>query len=249
MEIIISPRILNTESVDSGLLKDQLVAGLMALSEKIQRAGFAKVLFNPETCSSKSWDYFDSLPEIQKLKILDDFKVYSDLMSSVVAENNDLSDNTSTLWAAMRSLGVLPTNDIFTQLESDDVIEIYRNDGLQVFRNMRFHEISSYYLHDLFIRPWEDLFIRDPLVTREIQTAAYLSFTGQVPTICDLKHIPTHTVFEKDSPGMYVMKMSLRFVAPLRDKNGGIPYGIAVSKVEVLEKEQAAEESLALIEL
>jgi hypothetical protein len=227
-------------------IKYQLYVELIKLSEQIAKAGFPYTLFDPALSNPKSWTYFDSLPITTQQKIYDDFIVYSKLMNSVVAENKDLSDNTSTLWAAIKNLGALPTNEIFTQLEADDVIEIYRNDGLQVFRNFRFHEVCSYQLHDLFIRSWDDLFIRDPSITKEIQEGAYLTFTGQVKGIRDMTHIPSHYLFEKDSPGMFVMKIKIRFIAPLRDKLGGIPYGICVSKVEVLEKERTVEPVMSL---
>lgn len=232
---------------NTDLVKDRLIAGLLTLAEDMRNAGFKPVLFTPEDVNSPTWDIFDQLNGVQQKKILNDFEVNAGVMNSVIAANKDWSDNTSTLWAAIKSLGVLPSNDIFTSLEPDDVIEVYRSDNLQVFRNMQFHDICSYHLHDLFIRPWNDLFIRKDFITSEIQKAViYLFGSEPVDNLYNLDYLPEHSILENNSPGMFVMRMKEKFLAPLRDRGGNILYIVAVSKVKVVEKDRSLNRSYEL---
>ena len=228
------------DSYQAASNKNLFVAGLLDLSKAMSAAGSPQVLFTEEDIHSPTWDLFDQMNDGQQKKILNDFEVYAGLMKSVIAANKDFSDNTSTLWAAIKALGVMPSSDLFTNLEPDDVIEIYRNDNLQVFRNMRFHNICSYHLHDLFIRSWPDLFVRDEYITGEIVKAAISVFQGvDMDKFENLDYLTKHNLFEKDSPGMYVMEMQLRFISPLKDKAGNILYAVAASKVEVVKQEKS----------
>lgn len=223
-------------------IKEQLIEGLLELAANMKNAGFEKELFTAADISSPTWSIFDEMGGVQQKKILSDFQVYADLMNSVIAVNKDFTENSSTLWAAIKSLGVLPSSYLFTNLEPDDVVEIYRNDSLQVFRNMRFHNVCSYHLHDLFIRSWPDLFVRDENLTLEIQKKAMRVFQGETVDIdTKLDYRARHNLYEKDSPGGYVLDMYLRFIEPLKDKHGNILYIVAVSKVDVVDKKNVVQ--------
>jgi hypothetical protein len=191
---------------------------------------------------SKTWEKFDQYPPEVQDRIFEDFLCYKEICESAL--NSGGFDNTRMLWAAIKKLGVLPGEDLFGLIDPNDIIEIYRNDGIQVFRNFKFHEICSYEYPELFVYRWDELFDRDNFVTDRIVKDSIKVFTGVHLGTLFLNDMPEHEMKERFSPRMFTMKMRQKFFYPLKNRQGGIPYGIAVSNVRVTGAEKEASPTL-----
>ena len=184
----------------------------------------------------ESLDLFNSYPDAQRRQIYSDFVTYSDIVRSALEESNDLQDDLTLVWAMIKKLNLIPSDRLFSEIKHNDIIEVYRADGIQVFRNFNFHKICSYQYPELFAQAWDKLFFRDADISKLIQEAAFKVFSGQSQGMLDVSYIPVHKMAELKSPGMYTMKMKQKFFHPLKNKEGQIHYGVAVSEVEVLSK-------------
>lgn len=210
---------------------------MMKLASEIQKIDPTLKLMGDESDIVKSFKVYDNYPAELQIKILDDFINYESIVLSSIKQTTNLNDDKTLLWAVLKKLNLRFDGDLFSNLEEDDVIEIYRNDNIQVFRNFRFHQICSYNYSDLFIRRWDELFQRDNFVTKQIQNAAFKIFSGEANGRLDLDNIVPHHLQEAHSPKLYLLDMKMRFFYPLKNKLGQVEYGLAVSKVNIVDKE------------
>lgn len=187
---------------------------------------------------------YNSFPSQIREKIYSDFTIYSDIVTSAIDSvgAGDLS-GCKHLWAVFKKLNLNFDDEIFENLEDDDIVEIYRNDGIQIFRNFNFHNISSYRYPELFTYRWDQLYKRDDFFTKQIMTAVGKIFSGEVTSKMDLGFIRLHKMEETNSPLNYSMQMKQRFFYPLKNKDGEPQYVLAASKVQVLDKGLASFEA------
>lgn len=205
------------------------------LSQKISKSRQHIHLYSGLDAHKKSFDFFQKMPQQQQEKILNDFKKYQAITESILDNHLDVS-NKSSLWLALKMFGIpSPTDDLFSQLEEGDVIEIYRNDGIQVFRNLNFHDICSYELPELFIYKWDQLYFRKQEHSQMVAHCAYKIFSGEQSGLLDFTQNGSHFIYELFSPKKLKLKIQIKYFYPLKNKSGQIEYGICVSKVNIEE--------------
>lgn len=178
---------------------------------------------------------FRSLPQVEMERNYLNFVIYYEVCSEVLAEGGRLGDSKLVVWRMIKKLGLVPTEDLFSVLEDDDIIEIYDASGIQIFRNFNFFDISSYTLEELYSYPWSDLYERNQFVTKQINDYAIQIFTGQVDHTLPIS-VPKHNLEERFSLFKHTMEMEERYFSPLYTPDrSAVRAGVAVSKVRVID--------------
>lgn len=190
-------------------------------------------LYSDNEQNRKTFEVFRAYPAAKKAQICADAENYFAIVSSIINSDGPI-DNQRSLWAALKMFG-MPSfkDDIFSLIEEDDVIEIYRYDNIQVFRNLNFHDICSYELPELFVYSWDQLYYRDQKYTDMILAAAVKVFTGEHKGIYDTKDLEPYNIFEVFSPKKYKLLLKQKYFYPLKTVDGQVIYGIAVSTVKI----------------
>lgn len=166
--------------------------------------------------------YFAKLTSDQQIQVLTNFSTYAEVAKEMIAANESLASEHRFLWRMIRHMGLRPTNELFSILEKDDVIEVYTvPDFIQVFRNLRFFSNCSYTLDEILCRPYWKLFRREESVTKEIMHTANALVRAKQPKTT-IYTIPPHTLEEIDSTSRFICQVENKYISPLFDANKNV---------------------------
>lgn len=113
--------------------------------------------------------HFTELSSTDRSFAMDEVARYLKICTEVVNSGAPLNSSPKFTWRAIRELGLMPPENLFSRIGPGDIVEIYNLSNIQRFRNFLFFKYSSYTVEDLYTRPWTDLFKRhDNAVTDAI---------------------------------------------------------------------------------
>ena len=172
-----------------------------------------------EIISKKSQDIqkkFLSLPPPIQLRLHSDLLSYYQCCVKCLSEEKSLLDAASHIWFFFNLLKLRPPSDLFSTLESGDLVEVYDNTGLQVFRSFKLLSFTSYSLEDILVYRWDELFERDESITQQLisQAQTVLSsgdFSTQWNCVPDI-----HLVKEINSEEKRCFALRFKRIAPLK---------------------------------
>lgn len=171
--------------------------------------------------------YFERLPEPLQHATLDHFARYLAVCEECLEGGAHLADDRSFLWRMFRKLGVHPVSTLLSEIEDNDVIEIYNADFIQVFRNLKFFTLCSYTLDDLLCRPFWELFRREARITEALLAVAQNIYKDNVKGSQHLELGP-HVLDEIEGPRKLRSVVENRLVCPLYDHGGSVAALVSV---------------------
>lgn len=164
---------------------------------------------------------FRSCPMEVQAVINDSLETYVSVLASVREQKQPVRHSHSGAWAMLGHLKWRHHSELFSRLESTDVVEIYAVNGIQLFRSFHFFELCSYTLEELFTTPWFDLFQRDPEIDRMHLDMHNDLINGRVRGI-EVRPIPPYIVREKFGRRRLVNRGEFRLISPLFEKSGAV---------------------------
>ena len=181
------------KATDSEIVDQQVFETLNLLKLKIESLGYPC-----RTESKKSLQIFNAMSEAQKRKVL----LQLECILRIVAVPSGISivpgsDHPEKLSVeqALNFYGLEFRDEFWTQVQKDDVIEIYNQDQIQVFRTLNFFRITGYSLLDLLTIEWFDLWSRSSVVLTTLLGIAQKTLAGQAVGVNTVE-VPSHVVKE-----------------------------------------------------
>lgn len=164
--------------------------------------------------SPKSIAHFEGLPLKSQSRILDNFKIYCDLLGFARKCGVPMYDSKKLTWACLQLLKLRPCHDVLEKIQENDVVEIYNTDHIQIFRNLRFFELCSYSIFDVLVYEWTTLYERNATIQAAIldQTQETLN-TGR--RTINYKNIEPHLLLERFSPEKRKFLIEMGMHSPL----------------------------------
>lgn len=134
--------------------------------------------------------------------------------------NGELPSEQTLLKSALESLGLEPmSDDLYSTLEREDIVEVHDLSGTQIYRNFEAFNLISFTLFDLIANPWYTLYSRPQLASEAIQRRM-LELMSNPKGVEDAK-IPDHLITELEVEMPRSILLSFKKVAPLRSKATG----------------------------
>lgn len=161
---------------------------------------------------------FMTLPLEFQSKLVSAFEFYVDTLEAMVREGESPKNSKKFLWRAMKTLGLVPLDDLFEQIGDDEIVEVYSSEGIQVFRSFSFLEPLSYTIEDLIVFPWHDLFVRDEQVTEKLIAQAIRLFNRDIDRTQVNEIDFDHLVTEAKSPEQKIMNSRFGIVSPIKSR-------------------------------
>jgi hypothetical protein len=162
--------------LDESLSSDVLVTELYEKSLKITT--FIKSRGYPiQDMSASVTSKVQQLPVNHLIKIHRDFTFLEKLISEPEIEN--LSE-TQIARQVMKYTNLRVSDSFWNQVDSDDVIEIYRDDGVQIFRSFNMFKTTGYSLLDLDLYAWDELWERSSYRIAALQSTVSDVLAGKI---------------------------------------------------------------------
>ncbi|RYZ82587.1 MAG: hypothetical protein EOP06_21425 [Proteobacteria bacterium] len=183
---------------------------------------------------SKELPHFQKLSSEAKIAAVTSIQFFLKICEEATASGEQLMDTKRLTWRALRHFGFVPSEDLFSTMTEDTIVEVYNTDNIQVFRNFEFFKFCSYTLEDTFCRPWPELFRRpDPFIAKAVQDRlTEVLNTGSRSLVPS--GISSHVVEEIDSLRLNRMMLEIRDFAALYDKQNQLAGYIALERAHFI---------------
>ncbi|MBK7843052.1 MAG: hypothetical protein IPJ71_05055 [Bdellovibrionales bacterium] len=162
---------------------------------------------------SEELSYFSKLSSANQQAVYEDLRQYYQSCLESVRIHGSLKDNRGQFRLALKKLNIQVDDGVFSDLNIEDVIEIYTLESIQIFRTFNFFYLVTYTLEEIFCRPWFELYKRDVFTNEANHKAVKYVLSGQTRSPF-YPNIPTHDVYEKKEGGHSLTKIKHRFMAP-----------------------------------
>ncbi|MBK8203198.1 MAG: hypothetical protein IPK68_13045 [Bdellovibrionales bacterium] len=162
---------------------------------------------------SENLCYFSVLSLAKQQVVYEDLRRYFQICLESIQLHDSLKDNIGQFHLVLKKLNIQVEDQVFSALNSEDVIEIYTLDSIQIFRTFNFFHLVTYTLEEIFCRPWFELYERD-IFTNEANHKAVKYVLSRQTRSPFYPNIPVHDVYEKKGGGHSITKIKHRFMAP-----------------------------------
>ena len=134
---------------------------------------------------------FTKLTLTTQNRIIKDLEHYVRTLYQYNHTGGSIKDTKSLTEFALKQNNWMTCDNFMSQLNDDDVVEIYRTDFTQLYRNLKFLEVCSYPISELYIAPWTELYRRPQQITDSVVNSIIeLLDSGEMKTIkCS---VPSH---------------------------------------------------------
>jgi hypothetical protein len=176
-----------------------------------------------------SLPHFSRLPADRKAQAVHYLELLEGVISSHLTEAVDATDDTVSLWSALKSYGLRPGSDFFSHLRKEHVIELYNLDHVQIWRNLNFMSFCSYTLEEVNSFTWQELYQRDPQVDAQLWEIARRLFETRSRESVQCT-VPFHLLEEKFSEGRFRVEVSHEHFFPLFSKENEFAGFMVVSR-------------------
>lgn len=195
----------------------------------LSRQGIQKPAF-----TRNGLETFSSFPEYDQRRYVSQLRNYLDICLGAERENLDsLRDPRSVLNYVSFRLQIRIPEDFLDKICATDIVEVFDYQGTQLYRNLTFFEISDYTIDDFFGRTWDYLYERSSRVTKKIfeRVAATAEVLQCIPF-----DVPEHYMRERYTENRKIVKVNLKYLAPLLRDGNPIAWIALSSASEVLAK-------------
>ncbi|RYZ90418.1 MAG: hypothetical protein EOP06_07950 [Proteobacteria bacterium] len=194
----------------------------------------ASIGINRPAYLSKELPHFEKLNSEARSAAVTSIQFFLQICEEATASGEELMDTKRLTWRALRHFGFVPSEDLFSTMTKETIVEVYNTDHIQVFRNFEFFKFCSYTLEDTFCRPWPELFRRpDPFIAKAIQDRlTEVLNTGSRSLTAS--RIPAHVVEEIDSLRLNRMMLEICDFAALYDKQNQLAGYIALERAHFI---------------
>jgi hypothetical protein len=162
---------------------------------------------------SENLCYFSVLSLAKQQVVYEDLRRYYQIFLEFIQLHDSFKNNIGHFHLALKKLDIRVEDQVFSALNSEDVIEIYTLDSIQIFRTFNFFHLVTYTLEEIFCRPWFELYERDVFTNEANHKAVKFVLSGQTRSPF-FPNIPVHDVYEKKEGGHSTTKIKHRFMAP-----------------------------------
>lgn len=169
---------------------------------------------------SDQLEHFVKLDSDIRKNILNSLQVYLNVYKAVQSEGSSLLDSVRVIWNALAQLGYRPASDLFSYINSGNIIEIHNNQLVQVFRNLTFFNYCSYSLEELYCYKMPELYTRDLTFEHDLMKYVQQIYSGEIKSIIKTELKP-HTITELASRDRLHITDDIHYIAPLFDAKGG----------------------------
>lgn len=156
---------------------------------------------------------FSVLSLAKQQVVYEDLRRYYQICLESIHLHTSLKDNIGQFRLAAKKLGLQVEDNVFSALNSEDVVEIYTIDSIQIFRTFNFFHLVTYTLEEIFCRPWFELYERD-IFTNEANHKAVKYVLSRQTRSPFYPNIPVHDVYEKREGVHTLTRIKHRFMAP-----------------------------------
>ncbi len=175
-----------------------------------------------ESYNTNGVEKFLSLSADKQIEILTVMKTYSSQLMEASASKIDLiGDNRKYAWFSMRSMGLLPPDDLFDKINEKDMIEVYDAGSIQIFRSLELYRYMSYSFSEIFCFTWMDLFTRDSFVFKRISETLSQILSGEINGVYT-PNFPVHYAEEIFSNKKIWIKMQSALMCRLYRVDGSV---------------------------
>lgn len=178
----------------------------------------------------------------QKQAALVKMENYGHFLNQMKIEEVDLNDNKQTLQAILKKMGLKLSDDFFSVLSDEDVLEVYDNSFIQVHRNLNCLKLTSYDVLTLCSYDWPHLFTRDQRVNESLIFEA-ATLLGEVLPLYESK-VEKHLMIERASSEKRQMMIKNKFGATLTNENGHIVGFAATQEAKLIDHQKSGIEFL-----
>ncbi len=134
-----------------------------------------------------------------------------DVHLEIEKEGWDFDDSVRLARAALSTLRLLVSDEIYRLIRRSDIVEIYNQDHIQVFRSFNFFRICNYNLDDVLLNKWYVLYERSPVITQTIMEQVEGHQKG-TRCISDFE-VPVHPMKEKYAEPQGVFLTKFKYLA------------------------------------
>jgi len=214
-------------SKNSNQLELEMRHEVTVLSELLYQQKKIKLAKNTE----ENWVLFKSQSEDLKRAAILSLRSQADLIKMSIT-NGDFSE-LAILRIALRKLKILFDENVFSEVEDTDIIEILDENYSQIYRSISFFDLCNYSLLDLVNCPWFDLYERSSAITQQLLQAGERLFSGQTSYI-SLKDMEPYTLRELKTPNRVTFLLEEKFLAKGKSAIDARSYILSVKKARVL---------------
>lgn len=204
------------------------------LKMHLDKHGIKKKAFSDEPV-------FEHLDDATKVDIVGSLSVYINIIEASYENTDENRHDLRFIWAAMKELSIVPSEDFLDYYKKGSIIEIYDSAGRQMFRNFEFFDICGYSLEEIFCKSWFELYKRDEEITRKIfefgSRYASKDLTGITLSPC-----PPHLLTEIASEAGHVVEMDIKALVPLRLKGSDSVCVAAIEECKYVNKNAGLKE-------
>lgn len=157
---------------------------------------------------------FLMLSEADQSAVLERLKIYQQLFEMSTEKGAPPVNEKRLLWLALKLLKFIPSSDLMTLIEDDDLIEVFVANR-QIYRSFNYYDFCSYSFDELESTPWELLFHReDSNIHNQMLKEAEQVIKTQKMVV---SATPEHVVSEISSPFRNKVSYKLKYIIPIKD--------------------------------
>ncbi len=178
---------------------------------------------------------FSKLDGNQQLEVLKQLNSYLKICQNTLEQYGKDNFSVQMTWSSLKDHGLIPCNDLFDKITSEDVIEIHDMNHKQIFRNLVYFKYCSYSIEDLHCLPWTELYYR-PKEDLD-QLISYAQMVAKQPPKNTLYcNLGPHLIRELNSLNRYNILNTVKYYSPLFNKQGHMVAAIAIESPKLIDE-------------
>ncbi|MBK7890371.1 MAG: hypothetical protein IPJ84_05820 [Bdellovibrionales bacterium] len=170
--------------------------------------------------SEIAWKTLYSYPLDTQLRLVNALEKYVSSISNIQADGIRFNESKKALWHLFVQNRWRLDDQIFSEIDESDVVEVYLADGTQFFRNFNYFQYSSYTLADLIFCPWEELIEHESNSRAELIDISKRIFGGNASPKERFKLAP-YVARERFSEQRFTAELKSKFICPIRGRLTG----------------------------
>jgi hypothetical protein len=208
---------------------NSVLPALQRLEILLSRLSRLPIRATPE----RAWGRFFALPAEVRSQIMESWQGQSTFIEGALEQGLDIYDEVEMLKYAAGKLCLLGDSSLFTQVEKDDVVEIFNSDFVQIYRSYNCFALCNYSLLELATYPFFELYDRPATILDKLVAACEPLFQGK-RGFSDLSEMPEYSLRELMTEEGTVFSMRERFCVKVVSALSGQNYAVSVKKVTEL---------------
>lgn len=170
--------------------------------------------------SNHAWKVFHAYPLDVQIRIIETLEKFVSTVVNIQAAGIRFNESKKAIWHLFGQNRWRLDDNTFSDLDENDVVEVYLADGTQFFRNFNYFQYSSYTLADLIFCPWEDLIEHESNSRSELLNISRQIFGNGASSKKRFQLAP-YIAQEKFSEQRFTAELTSKFISPIRSRDSG----------------------------